>query len=190
MHEASLLIRIKEGDQSAFRIIYEKYSRKIYYVSIRFGLDKDDAAEIVQDVFVKIWERRHDLRTDLSFNAYLLTITRNFIIKKIRSNVSGIAIRNYVASNTMDRHNDTEDLVVYADLLRLTDAFIESLPEQQREIFKLHKIQHFSAREISEMLDLSIRTVENHLFRANAKLRIQLKSLGIHMAASLIAIFS
>jgi len=81
---------------------------------------------------------------------------------------------------------------VYADLLQATESFIESLPAQQREIFKLNKLHRYTAKEISELLDISTRTVENHLFRANAKLRSRLKSLGIHLnvaAAILIGLF-
>lgn len=191
MQEASLLDQIKEGNQAAFKAIYEKYSGKVYFVCIRFGLDKNDAEEVVQDSFIKIWERRRDIRTDLSFNAYLFTIAKNFIIKRMRSNINAAAIKTYLAARPAELNNETEDLIVYADLLQATDAFIESLPTQQREIFKLSKLQRYSAKEISEKLELSTRTVENHLFRANTKLKSRLKALGIHlnMFTSLMTLF-
>lgn len=179
--ETSLLIKVINGDPLAFKAIYEHYCDKIYYVSTRFGLDKDDAEEIVQEVFVKVWEKRKDIKTELSFNAYLQTIAKNLILKKFRSRLLDIAARKHLSYQNDNRQNETESMIVYADLLKITDQFIESLPPQQKEIFKLHKLERYSAKEISDMLDLSTRTVQNHLFRAGIKLKSHLKSLGINV---------
>jgi len=179
--ETSLLNKVIDGDPLAFKAIYERYCDKIYWVSARFGLDHDDATEVVQEVFVKVWEKRKDIRTDLSFNAYLLTITKNLILKKFRSRVHEIAARKYLSYQANERQNEAEAMIVFADLLKITDGFIESLPPQQREIFRLHKLENYSAKEISDMLDLSTRTVQNHLFRAGLKLKSHLKSMGINV---------
>jgi RNA polymerase sigma-70 factor (family 1) len=176
--EKELIIEIKTGNQSAFETLYNKYSEKIFHVTLRYGLTKEDAAEIVQDVFVKVWERKLDLRTDLSFNAYLLTITKNLIIKKTRKNATLTAFNQYYSKIQSDIDNSTEDIIVYADLFNITQSFIDNLPHQQQQVFKL-KIDQLTNREISEKLNLSIRTVENHIFRASTKLKGKLKELGI-----------
>lgn len=179
MTDHQLIEKLKKGEQKAFEALYERYAEKIFKVGIRFGLKKEDAVEIVQDVFVKVWERRAELRLDLSFNAYLLTITKNFIIKKSRKNATDLAFQQYYFKLQDTSDNSVEDLMVFADLFDITGSFIESLPPQQRDIFRMSKIDQLSHLEISKRLKLSVRTVENHVFRATSTLRQKLKKVGV-----------
>jgi RNA polymerase sigma-70 factor, ECF subfamily len=177
--EKELIINLKTGNQSAFEALYNKYSEKIFHVGLRFGLAKEDAMEIVQDVFVKVWERRMDIRTDLSFNAYLLTISKNFFIKKSRENATLTAQNQYYFKTHSELDTSSEDILIYSDLFNIAQSVIETLPDQQRQVFKLSRIDQLSNREISEKLNLSVRTVENHILRASARLKERLKELGI-----------
>jgi RNA polymerase sigma-70 factor (family 1) len=177
--ETSVLIRLREGDKDAFKEVYEMYSAKLFRVSRRFGLKREDANEVVQEVFIKVWERRQYINIELSFNAYILMIAKNLIIKKARSMMNEVVVKNYLLKENNNQHNETEDMIIYADLLKIMDTFMESLPPQQRTIFKLNKLENYSSTEISTMLDISKRTVENHLFRASNKLKGMLKSMGI-----------
>ena len=174
-----LIDSVKSGNQSAFEALYNLYSEKIYYVAYRFGLSEEDSAEVVQDVFVKVWERRRYLRTDLSFNAYLLTISKNFIIKKAKKNTTQTAFQKYYSKMKSSADNSTEDMIAYADLFKVTNSFINSLPTQQRQIFVLSKFDRLSHQEISKKLNLSVRTIENHIYRATGRLRKHLKDLGV-----------
>lgn len=189
MSEKELIQKLNTGCQTAFENLYHKYSEKVFFISFQFGLSKEDCAEIVQDVFLKVWERRRDLRCDLSFNAYLLTITKNLIIKKSRKNFTRIAFQHYYIQTTDKSHNQTEDLIVFADMLKVTQNFINTLPNQQREVFKMSKIEQLSHKEISDKLNLSIRTIENHVFRATQKLKERLSELGITLILYIILCF-
>lgn len=179
MSEKELISQLINGHEYAFECLYNLYADKIFKVAVKFGLNNEDAAEIVQDVFIKIWERKEDLRLDLSFNAYLLTISKNFIIKKSRKNTTQIAFQKYYARFQNGVDNSTEDLIVYADLFKITEDFLNLLPTQQKEVFKMSRIEQLSHQEISVRLNLSVRTVENHLYRASAKLKEKLKEYGI-----------
>lgn len=179
MTEKYFLEQLKANSEQAFESLYDQYSNKIYKVSLRFGLNHEDAVEIVQDVFVKVWERRKDINLELSFNAYLLTICKNLIIKKARKNTTQIAFQKYYSKFQDGIDRSTEDIIVFADLLKVTEGFMDLLPPQQKEIFKLSRIEQLSHQEISARLNLSVRTVENHVYRASEKLKMKLKELGI-----------
>lgn len=182
MTEKIFLKQLKSNSEQALESLYNQYFDKIYKVSLRFGLNHEDAVEIVQDVFIKVWERRKDLNLDLSFNAYLLTICKNLIIKKARKNTTKIAFQKYYSKFQDGIDHSTEDLIVFADLLKVTQGFMDKLPPQQKVIFKLSRIDQLSHQEISERLNLSIRTIENHVYRASEKLKTILKESGITMS--------
>jgi RNA polymerase sigma-70 factor (family 1) len=177
--EKELILKLRTGSQIALETLYNRYSEKIFHVGLRFGLAREDAMEIVQDVFVKVWERRMDIRTDLSFNAYVLTISKNFFIKKSRKNATLLALNHYYYKTQSNLDTSTEDIFVFSDLFNLTQSIIETLPDQQRQVFKLSRIDQLSNREISEKLNISIRTVENHILRASVRLKEKFKELGI-----------
>jgi len=177
--DQELVEKIIAGDHRAFEVLYLQYGKKVFYVASRFGLSREDSEGIVQEVFIKIWERRADLRTDLSLNAYILTITKNIIIKKTRNNAFMLATKKYLSTHSDASHNNTEESLVYADLFNITESFLNELPEQQRVIFKMSKIEDLPSKEIAKQLNLSLRTVENHIFRASSKLKTKLKLLGI-----------
>lgn len=179
MTEKYFLEQLKASNEQALESLYNQYFNKIYKVSLRFGLNHEDAVEIVQDVFIKVWERRKEINLDLSFNAYLLTICKNLIIKKARKNTTKIAFQKYYSKFQDGIDHSTEDLIVFADLLKITEGFVDMLPPQQKEIFRLSRIEQLSHQEISNRLNISIRTVENHVYRASEKLKLKLKELGV-----------
>ena len=189
MTEKDFIEHLIAGEENALEVLYNKYAEKIYKVAVRFGLNHEDAIEIVQDVFIKVWEKRKDIRVDLSFNAYILTICKNLIIKKARKNTINTAFQKYYSKFQDGIDTSTEDLIVYADLLQVTESFLDILPAQQKEIFKLSRIEQLSHKEISERLNISVRTVENHVYRASEKLKIKLKELGITLSLIICSVF-
>lgn len=179
--------KLKHGDEMAFQKLYLEFSGKIYHVCRRMNLEHEDAEGMVQDVFMKIWRSRENLDPTLSFNAYLLAITRSKVIKLVRRKARKMAYEQYALSSADIDSNPTEDYIIFSDLEGLSNRALEELPYRQKQIFMLKNVQDYSIEEIATYMNLSTRTVENQIYRATKSLRAKLLSLEVN--ASLITLF-
>lgn len=161
---------LKKGDMEAFEKVFHSFADRIYYFAFRYLRNQYDAEEIVQDVFVKLWENRENLNERLSFSGYLFTIARNTIFNQNRKKVNEKAYQDYVMAY-MDRSTcKTEDELIYSDIKAIIDKVVDELPPQRQLIYKMSREQGLSYREIANELNLSERTVEAHI-------RLALKTL-------------
>jgi len=172
-----LVQKLKHGDEQAFRKIYERYKKKIYYFAIRYRNSTEEAENVMQDVFVKIWNERKSLNEDLSFNSYIFTITKNHLFNKNRKLLNEKAYREYVIHAFTDSDNRPESEIIYTDLKSKVDSEIEKLPPQRKKVFQLSTIDGLSNKEIADEMDLSIRTVEVHKSLAIKTLKNSIKKL-------------
>ena len=171
---------LKRGNKKSFKSVYDKYFQLVYYIASHFELQREDSEEVVQEVFMKIWEKREELDENLSLKAYIATIAKNIILKRDRKKVYEIAHKKYHIDNTSILCSDTEDSIIYSDLQAKYEEMIrKELSESQREIYLLNKQHYKTAKQIAEQLNLSLRTVENQLYRANKILKEKIKSIGI-----------
>lgn len=155
-----------QGEEPAFRILYEKYHAPLYYYTLKFLKSGALAEEVVHDVFLKIWENRKNLRTDLNFRAYLFTICKNHIVNVLLRASKEREIKNKIARHLDTSHNDLEETVVYADYMNLAYEAINHLPPQRQLVFKLCREEGKTYAEIAETLNISTGTVKDHLVKA------------------------
>lgn len=170
--------KLKAGNQAAFETIYDCFSLKVYSIAIKFGLNREDANEVVQDVFVKLWNHRSTLNENLSIKSYLFTITKNTLINRQKKMVYEIAYKKYLEKQDLSTFSQTEDDIFYSDLEQFAEACIDKLPAQQKEIFLLSKKKNLPNKEIADKLNLSLRTVENQIYRATKRIKEELKKNG------------
>lgn len=168
---------LRMGSEHSFHCIYALFSKKVYGIAKHFGLRHPDAEEVVQDVFIKLWNSRDNVDPLLSVEAYIVKITRNTIIKWLRArNVR----QNYLGEllqHPPGLQNTVEETVNFNELnTHLNDA-IEKLPPQRKKIFELVKFRGMSIQEAASDLCLSKRTIEHHLYRAHQQIREQLAHL-------------
>lgn len=154
---------LRGGDVDAFEKVFYSFSDRLYYFALRYMRNQQDAEEIVQDVFVKLWENRESLNEDLSFSGYLFTIARNTIFNQNRKKVNEKAYFEYVKNYLDTFSSKTEDDLIYADIKSIVDKVVEELPHQRKLIYKLSRESGLSYREIAQQLNLSERTVEAHI---------------------------
>lgn len=174
--EAQWVSEIKKENRNAFRSVYDKYAHKIHHVALRFHLDPTEAKDIVQEVFLTLWEKRDKLREDLSLNAFLLTITKNKILNLHKKKAVHRAWeQGFIKSNDLFTTH-TEDSVLYSDLEENTLHFIDSLPARKKQIFLLSRQEGFDNAEIADRLNISKRTVENNIYQAEKTIREFLKN--------------
>ena len=175
-----LISRIKEGDESAFRIVFDLYSSKLYAFSYRFLKEKEPCQEVVQEVFLNLWINRAKLDNQYPIAPYLYTITRRLTLNVLRHVATSQSAMDKMWLNVKKVSNETEEEVFLEDLSRFTEQVLSKMPKQQQLIFRMSRHQELSYDEIAEELDISRNTVKNHLVAALKTLRTQLnKSFSI-----------
>ena len=178
--DKELVALLKSGDKRAYQLLFEKYASKIYHFSLSYLANEADSEELVQDVFLKLWEKRAALDETQNIKAYVFKIAINsiydFIRRKNIKNAFNDFVKNRAETNTS---NNTWETVVLNELQLLLDELISKMPEQRRKIFHLSKINGLTNDEIAEKLNLSKRTVENQLYRAILFLKSNLKNQSL-----------
>jgi RNA polymerase sigma-70 factor (family 1) len=171
----SAVSKLREGDEKAFSQLFEFFRPKVFNTSKKMNLCAEDAEEIVQEVFLIIWKNRQNLNSELSFNAYLLTILKSLIIKKSKKEAKRIAFEVYTISTQEKESNVTELEIEYSEFEQLSFYEIEKLPKTQKAIFKMKNNDHLHSGEIAEKLGISKRTVESHIYSATKSIKDKLQ---------------
>ena len=140
------------------------------------GLSHEDAEGLIQDVFITIWEKRAYIKEELHFKSYLYTITKRLTIKRIRRLVLENQFQSDSENTSKEVNHETEDYIIFSDLMEHANVSIDKLPSERKQIFMLSKQHGLSNQEISEKLKISKRTVENQLYKANKTLRKDINS--------------
>lgn len=165
--EKSLLASIKD-DEQAFRTIYDQYWSGLYHYALNVLEDSNICEDIVQDVFVSLWQRSDTLEID-NLSAYLFQSVKFQIFKHLRN--GKITQRHLERMTHFQSQNDTEEKLIAKELESELKKLIDGLPARCRQIFLLSRFEHRSNQEIAEQLGLSVQTVKNQISKALAYLR-------------------
>jgi RNA polymerase sigma-70 factor (ECF subfamily) len=169
-----LVERLRKGDINAFNKLYSKFSKKLYYFVKGYLQSKEDAEELVQEVFIKIWEKRNTLRKDLSFDAYLFTIAFNAIRKHFRSKSREKKHLNRFSEGFQVEYDGIISEIECNSLRKITDNAINKLPQRRKSIYLLSREEGFTNEEIAQKLSISKKTVENQIHLTLKFLREQI----------------
>ncbi|MFY8020945.1 MAG: RNA polymerase sigma-70 factor [Bacteroidia bacterium] len=172
--EETLLNRLKTGDMKAFETLYKMFHKMLWHYAKEMLKDEDEAEDTVQQLFIRIWEKRDSLLISTSFKSYLFTSVRNACLKKMEKAVREKA-SDPLESTEMERVGKAQDPAQFKDLQLAIQSAIESLPERCRLIFKLSRYGGLTYTEIAKELELSVKTVENQMSKALQSLRQDLK---------------
>jgi RNA polymerase sigma-70 factor (ECF subfamily) len=165
-----LIIGIRGNDLNCFEKLFLTYRVKLFNFSYRYLRCREDAEEIVQDTFVKIWENRATLNEELSFSSYLFTIAKNLIINKVRRKVAEPRLFDTVAEHSAQAES-TENEVIFRDYTTVAERAIQNLPAQRQLVYNLSRKDGLTYEEIGIRLGISDRTVEAHLRKALKSIR-------------------
>jgi RNA polymerase sigma-70 factor (ECF subfamily) len=172
-----LYLKIREGDERAFQTLFRKYYVSMCNYACQILDNKELAEEIVQDMFVKIWEKRQTLIIETSVKNYFFRSVRNHCLNHIQHE----KIKKQYAGRVLEsarQEIDPEQYFIEVDLIRRIEESITSLPPKRREIFRLSREQGMKYREIAEALAISEKTVEAQMGLALKHLRNQLKDFN------------
>ncbi|AGA80134.1 RNA polymerase sigma-70 factor [Echinicola vietnamensis] len=184
---SEIAFRIKQSDKSAFHEFYQLFHKRIYFFCIHYGLKSSDAEEITQDVFVKFWCSRKNIDPEKCIKAYLFMISKNTILDMLRKSIRSKANKTY-QMNLILPVNNTENTLEYNELMGIVEKTLTALPERRRQVFEMSRLQGMSHKEIASNLNISTKTVENHLTLALQNFRQVFQDAKI-MSTSLLAFF-
>ncbi|MFA8341364.1 MAG: RNA polymerase sigma factor [Rhodothermaceae bacterium] len=178
--ERQIVKRIKNSDREAFKVLYDEFANRIYKFLCRKLNNSEEAADLVQEVFVKVWNNREKLDSSQSIKSYLFTSANNIAIDFFRKKKLEVAdVEDYENRCIYEFEQDF-------DIPDHIKKAVDQLPVMQKNVFYLSRFEGLKHEEISQLLKISKRTVENHMWRALSKLRENLKHLIIFLCYILI----
>ena len=178
-NEKRLTAALKRGDERAFEKLYLNYSPKLYFFSFKYLKCQQEAEEIVQSIFLKIWENRENINPELSFNAYLIQIGKSIIWKYYKKQELASKYNESLKDQVHLYSNNTEDYIIFSEMEQMTKKHINSMPEKRKQVFMLSRIEGMNHAEIAQKLNISVGTVKQHMNKALKSLSKELESNGL-----------
>lgn len=170
--------RLAAGDEQAFRVIFDHYKEPFFAAAFKMTRSQAIAEEIVQDLFVRAWDKREKFAQANNPNAYLYRMLHNNIYEHFRKVMLDRKLHSKLAVANPDiDDNDIEQNIYERENLAALTAVIERLPAQQKLVYKLSRQEGLSREEIAEQLNISPNTVRNHLVSATEFIKKSLSAL-------------
>jgi RNA polymerase sigma-70 factor, ECF subfamily len=175
LSDKKVLEEIQSGSETAYEMMFRIYYQPLCRYAYSFLQDKEEAEEVVQATFIALWEKRSSIDIQTSFKAYLYRMVRNSCLNVIKhEKIKQQHVAHELA--VMEVSYESVSQKVYASELELKIAeAIKTLPEQCRYVFQLSRFEELKYQEIAEQLQISVKTVENHMGKALRVMREQLK---------------
>jgi len=173
--DQSLVQLLQKGNVEAFDLLFEAYSSRLFGFALKYFKNEADAEELVQEVFVKVWENRQMLKSELSFKSYLFTIALNQIRKHFNKKATSLRYLKSLQNEPEFTENQSINDDNYESALIQINLIIEQMPPRRREIFMKSKMEGKSSKEIAAELNISAGTVDNQVSESLRFIRTQLK---------------
>ena len=168
------LNQLSNGSFHAFERLYQHYSGKLYNFVMRLSQGNQYMSEeIVQQAFIKVWEVRATIDPDGNFISYLCTTARNILLNNYQRETVEFVYKEYLMNHQSDREHTTDEHIDIRFLNEYIDILAQDLPEARKKIFLLSKREHYSNKEIAEMLGVNESTVSTQLSLAVKYMREQ-----------------
>ncbi len=170
--DSDLLQRLSKGNRDAFDVLYNRYWKKVFNGAYKRVNDREIAEDITQDIFVQLWIRGSKTLI-LDLPAYLFVAARNGVYKRMGKEDKYTELPDNINEDSgLVHHADSK--LLYKEFITAFNVLVETLPEQQRIIFKLRFTESLSSQEIAEKLQISPKTVRNHIGKALATLKTEM----------------
>ncbi len=178
--DAELISRLKKDDHDSFQQLFDRYSHTLFRFSFCYLKSKEAAEDVVQEVFLKIWNRRNEIKNDTSFQSYLFTIALNAVRKHFNKLSRQNELKHDILLEFSESKSRIDDKPDYQALLDKLDNLVDRMPEKRREIFIKKKIEDKSLKEIAEECSITPKTVEYHITEAMKFLKTEFEKLQVN----------
>ncbi len=166
-----LLSQLREGNECAFEQLYHMHSGMLLANIRSLVKDREASCDLLQDLYVKVWEYRQTIDLDKSYEAFLFTVARNLVYDHLRKIALDRKKRLELMNIVLESYPHVEEHMIAKEQEGLLANAVNRLPEQCRRVYKLSKLEGKSHQEISHILRISLATVNNHMVRANREVR-------------------
>ena len=180
MKSDTLLTKLRKGNEKAFDQVFENYSDAIYNFLRKNCLSSEDAEDLLQEIFLKLWLYRENIQPDSSLSSYLFTIARNTLLNYIRDRAKKRLFEFLInEAELKDSFKENEDNDMSC-IIREIDEIAQGMPPKRKEVYELRWIEGLSRKEIAEKMEISIVTVDIHLRKAIDYLKSVVKKTGFY----------
>lgn len=162
-------------DQESFEVLFKSQFKVLTFFALKYVRDYEASREIVQDVFLKLWEKRKDMDPDKSLKSYLGTAVKNRCINYLRDNKKFNHDLQYMEELSVNMSVAPADKLLESDIRERIRKAMAELPDKCREIFILNRNEHLKYQEIADQLGISVKTVETQMSKALQHMRVRLK---------------
>lgn len=168
--DEELLYLLQEGDDKSLDTIVLRYWEPLFIVAFKTLHDRHRCEDVIQEIFIKIWQNRERLKISYSLKAYLFAATRYEVYRQVRLDIQQQDRIESARLDIIEKYNPHNELE-YTELLHAMEKIIASLPKRCKAVYLLSREEHLSYKEISSRLKISTKTVENHITIALSRLR-------------------
>lgn len=175
----TILAGLSKNQESTLEELYNYYYPRLYEFSRSFLKTEESIDDILQEVFIRIWQNRRKIKDPASFNAFIFTITRNLLLNEIRSRLNHQNLKEEIRKLSIAREYDGSNPTQYKDLKSRVEEIVGELPERQKEIFILSRTEGLSHKEIAGKLQITTKTVEYHISLAIKSIKAKLNGLSV-----------
>ena len=166
-----VLQQITEGNESAFRQIYDRYWLNIYKTVKRYTKSPEVAEDIVQEIFTTLWNNRSNFKEVINLEYYLITMAKNLTYKTLRKMAFEETVKNHWLAEIPHEENSANDAILDQQYAQLIRQAVGLLPSQQKQIFNMAKVEGLSHKDIAAQLKISHLTVKTHMAKALHSIR-------------------
>lgn len=165
---------LRDGDESAFLELYNRYKLRITGNLMKLLKSDDLVEELLQNLFMKLWDTRAQIDPEKSFRSYLFRIAENMVMDVFRKAASDKRMQMKLMSAQTEAYSHIEEKIFSKEENELLQQVIDQLPPMRKQVFTLCKLEGKSYKEVSELLGISHSTINDHLLKANRFLKQQL----------------
>ena len=182
-NEQELIYLIAEGNESAFAKLFEHHHQRVYSIALKISKSVSVSEELVQEVMLKIWQKRKDLPQVNNFEAYMYTVVQHAVYKSLKRIATNNQRISVPSPNLFAENPDPEFCLIEKEYHGLLQRGISALPSQQQQVYRLIREKGLKRSEVAELMQLQPDTVKFHLSRA-------VKSLWTYCKLHLHSIFN
>ena len=174
MSEKELIRELKRGSYEAFDKLYASYSPQLYSFCLNYTKSESDSLSIVQDTFIRLWRIRDVLRDADSLRPLLFTIAKHNIYEAYSKRLNSVLYGEYVSYSHSECTTFADARITYLEFVSVIKEKLKKYPMTQRKVISLSRLEGYSNKEISALLQISEQTVKNQLSMGLRKLRLEL----------------
>ena len=180
-NDKQLVLQLKNNEVEAFDSLFHKYKEKLYRFSFSLLKNHEDSKEIVQEAFVRIWEKREEIDSSKSFKSFLFTISYNLVVDQLRRILKDNKYRNFLVEYFESESFELQTNIDYDTIKTKIQSAVQELPEKRKQIYSLSREAGLTHKEIAAKLGVSVKTVENQI-------NLSLKHIKLRLGKDIIAI--